>query len=132
VIAVMEMPPGEISNYGVVDPEPLEEDVARIKRFVEKPSAADAPSNLGSVGRYVLTPDVFDALQTTMPGSGGEIQLTDGIDALDACFAYVYRGPRRDAGRPLGYLQATVELGLRNGEVGEEFAEFLTDVLGPE
>jgi len=132
VIAVMEMAGEEISNYGVVDPEPVDEDVVRVKRFVEKPPAPQAPSNLGSIGRYVLTSDVFDALQTTSPGSGGEIQLTDGIDALDACYAYVYRGPRRDAGRPLGFLQATVELGLRNSEVGEEFAEFLTDVLDRE
>ncbi len=132
VIAVMEMPAEEISNYGVVDPEPVDEDVVRVKRFVEKPTATEAPSNLGSVGRYVLTPDVFDTLEATKPGSGGEIQLTDGIDALDACYAHVYRGPRRDAGRPLGYLQATVELGLRNREVGEEFAEFLTDLLSPE
>jgi len=93
VIAVMEMQSEEISNYGVVDPEPLDSNVVLIKRFVEKPPAAQAPSNLGSVGRYVLTPDVFAALQTIKPGSGGEIQLTDGIDALEVCYAYVYRGP---------------------------------------
>ena len=130
VIAVMEMPDDEISNYGVVDPEAVDGDVVRVKRFVEKPPAAQAPSNLGSVGRYVLAPDVFDALERTTPGSGGEIQLTDGIDALDACFAFIHRGARRDAGRPLGYVQATVELALRNGEIGEEFAEFIADVTG--
>jgi UTP--glucose-1-phosphate uridylyltransferase len=119
VIAVMEMPPDEISAY---------------KRFVEKPLAQDAPSNLGSIGRYVLTSDVFDAIDRAKPGTGGEIQLTDAVNATaqarDA-YAYIYRGPRRDAGRPLGFLQATVELGLRNHEVGEEFAEFLADVISP-
>ena len=131
VVAVMEMPPSEISSYGVVDPEPAGEDLVRVKRFVEKPAAADAPSNLGSVGRYVLTAEVFDALASTAPGTGGEIQLTDAIDAMargGECYAYVYRGPRRDAGRPLGYLQATVELGLRDPKVGEEFADFLAKV----
>jgi UTP--glucose-1-phosphate uridylyltransferase len=133
LIAVMEMKPDEISSYGVVDPEPVDDDVVRIRRFVEKPSAVDAPSNLGSVGRYVLAPEVFDAIETTKTGAGGEIQLTDAIDAVARSgdgYAYVYRGPRRDAGRPLGYLQATVELGLRNQEVGEEFAEFLTALTG--
>jgi UTP--glucose-1-phosphate uridylyltransferase len=132
VIAVMEMTPDEISAYGVVDPEPAGDDVVRVKRFVEKPAAAEAPSNLGSVGRYVLAPEVFDLLEATKPGAGGEVQLTDAIDALQTCYAYVYTGPRRDAGRPLGYLQATVELGLRNAHIGEEFAEFLTEVLKPE
>jgi UTP--glucose-1-phosphate uridylyltransferase len=129
VIAVMEMAPDEISNYGVVDPEPADEGVVRVKRFVEKPTPEDAPSNLGSVGRYVLTPDVFDKLDVTTPGSGGEIQLTDGVDALDACYAHTYRGPRRDAGRPLGYVQATVELAVTNPAVGEEFAVFLTEIV---
>lgn len=132
VIAVMEMPPDEISSYGVVDPEPVDDGVVRIRTFVEKPAAADAPSNLGSVGRYVLTPDVFDLIDAAKPGAGGEIQLTDAIDALPESYAYIYRGPRRDAGRPLGYLQATVELGLRSKELGEEFAEFLAHVIRPD
>lgn len=135
VIAVMEMPAGEISAYGVVDPDPVDDDVVKIKRFVEKPAPEHAPSNLGSVGRYVLGPEVFDAIDSTKPGAGGEIQLTDAIDTVaekTGCYAYVYRGPRRDAGRPLGYVKATVELGLRNKEFGEEFAEFLAGVIRPE
>jgi UTP--glucose-1-phosphate uridylyltransferase len=149
VIAVMEMPPDEVSNYGVVDPEPLgvrgapellgvrgapelmDDDFVRIKDFIEKPAADDAPSNLGSVGRYVLSPDVFDALDATDPGAGGEIQLTDGIAAVARdreAYAYIYKGPRRDAGRPLGYVEATVELALRHAELGEEFEAFLTDL----
>lgn len=129
VIAVMEMPMDEISSYGVVDPEPVEDKLVRMKDFVEKPSADEAPSNLGSIGRYVLTPDVLDALNDTKPGSGGEIQLTDAVAAIareKSGYAYVYDGFRQDAGRPLGYLQATVELGLRHPTLGDDFREFLS------
>jgi UTP--glucose-1-phosphate uridylyltransferase len=129
VIAVMEMPPEEISNYGVVDPDPVEDDLVRMKDFVEKPPAAQAPSNLGSVGRYVLTPDVFAALERTERGAGGEIQLTDAIAAVARereGYAHIHRGLRLDAGRPLGYLKAIVTLALRDGEMGKEFGEFLS------
>ncbi len=129
VIAVMEMPKDEIGNYGVVDPEPIRDDLVRMKDFIEKPSPDDAPSNLGSIGRYVLTPDVFDELERTKPGSGGEIQLTDAIAAVarsGAGYAHIHRGPRHDAGRPLGYLKALVSLGVQHPELGEEFEEFLT------
>jgi UTP--glucose-1-phosphate uridylyltransferase len=125
VIAVMEMPEDEISNYGVVDPEWMDDSVVRMKGFVEKPPAEEAKSNLGSIGRYVLTPDVFDALARTKPGTGGEIQLTDGIAALGG-YAFVHRGRRQDAGRPLGYLRAIVELALQREDLGKEFGEFLS------
>ena len=130
VIAVMEMPPEEICNYGVVDPEDVEPDLVRMKRFVEKPPTADAPSNLGSVGRYVLTPDVFDALEGAEPGTGGEIQLTDGIAKLRSAYAYVYRGPRNDAGRPAGYVKATIEVALRDEEISADIEAFLRKTLG--
>ncbi len=129
VIAVMEMPPDEISNYGVVDPEPVDEDVVRMRGFVEKPPADEAPSNLGSIGRYVLTTDVLDALEKTEPGAGGEIQLTDAVAAVardKEGYAYIHRGPRQDAGRPLGYLKATVELASKHPTLGEDFRSFLT------
>jgi UTP--glucose-1-phosphate uridylyltransferase len=132
VIAVMEMPPEEIGNYGVVDPEPVSKDLVRMKDFIEKPSPDVAPSNLGSIGRYVLTPDVFDSLERTEPGAGGEIQLTDAIAAVARSgegYAHIHRGPRHDAGRPLGYLKALVELGALHPELGEEFAEFLTEFV---
>jgi UTP--glucose-1-phosphate uridylyltransferase len=132
VIAVMEMPREEVSNYGVVDGVEVEPDLVRMKDFIEKPSADDAPSNLASIGRYVLTPDVLDALDRTEPGAGGEIQLTDAIAAVARRkdgYAYVYRGERHDAGRPLGYLKATVELALGREELGEEFREYLSKLL---
>jgi UTP--glucose-1-phosphate uridylyltransferase len=119
VIAVMEMPADEISSYGVVDPEPVEDDLVRMKDFVEKPPAALAPSNLGSIGRYVLTPEVMEALVSTAPGTGGEIQLTDGVAAVarrTAGYAYIHRGARNDAGRPFGYVKATIDAALEHPE----------------
>jgi UTP--glucose-1-phosphate uridylyltransferase len=129
VIAVMEMSTAEIGNYGVVDPEPVEADVVRMKDFIEKPDPSVAPSNLGSVGRYVLTPDVLDALEGAEPGAGGEIQLTDGIAAVaraKAGYAYIHRGRRNDAGRPLGYVRATIEAALRDGDIADDVRAFLS------
>ncbi len=138
VIAVMEMPPDEISNYGVVDPGPTgvagapdqrEQDFVRMKDFVEKPPAAEAKSNLGSVGRYVLTRDVLDALEGAEPGAGGEIQLTDGIAAVArsrAAYAYIHRGRRNDAGRPLGYVKATITAALQDAAIGDDVLTFIS------
>ena len=128
VIAVMEMPRDEIGNYGVVDPEPVEDNLVRMKGFVEKPDPADARSNLGSVGRYVLTRDVLDALEGAGPGTGGEIQLTDAVAAVarrGAAYAYIHRGRRNDAGRPLGYVRATIEAALRHDEIGDDVRAFI-------
>jgi UTP--glucose-1-phosphate uridylyltransferase len=141
VIAVMEMPVEEISNYGVVDPEPpgargvpdeLGKDLVRMKGFVEKPPASEAPSNLGSIGRYVLTPDVFEALERTAPGAGGEIQLTDAVATVAGekdGYAFIHRGLRHDVGRPFGFLRATVELALDHPDVGDEFRAYLVDYV---
>lgn len=132
VIAVMEMPATEISNYGVVDPEPVDDSLVRMKDFIEKPPADQAPSNLGSVGRYVLTPEVMDALSRTRPGTGGEIQLTDAVAEVaraGAGYAHIHRGERHDVGRPLGYLQATVDLAARREDIGAQFRSFLEDFV---
>jgi UTP--glucose-1-phosphate uridylyltransferase len=114
VIAVMEMPPDEISNYGVVDPEFVDNDHVRMLGFVEKPPADEARSNLGSIGRYVLQPQIFDELTRTKPGAGGEIQLTDAIAAVGG-YAHIHRGRRRDAGNPRGFVTAFVELARERG-----------------
>jgi UTP--glucose-1-phosphate uridylyltransferase len=100
----------------------------RIRDLVEKPSPSDAPSNLAITGRYLLPPEVFDCLERTKPGRGGEIQLTDGLRLLakeTGLYAHVYDGKSYDAGDKLGFLKATVEIGLENGEFGGDFREYL-------
>lgn len=128
VIAVMDMPRDEISSYGAVDPEDVEPGLVKMKGFVEKPAPEQAPSTLGSIGRYVLTPEVHEALTRVKPGSGGEIQLTDGIAMVaetSGAYAYIYDGPRNDAGRPFGYVKATVEAALRSPEFADDLRLFL-------
>ena len=130
VIGVMNVAPEETASYGIVeaDPEPAGERVARMTRIVEKPKPGTSRSTLAVVGRYVLSPRIFHHLRTMPPGSGGEIQLTDGIARLMAeerVLAYEFEGRRYDCGSKLGYLEATVDFGLKHGEVGESFKRFL-------
>jgi UTP--glucose-1-phosphate uridylyltransferase len=133
VVAVMEVPPEAISRYGVIAGEPQSYQGAtgrlyRLRDMVEKPSADKAPSNLAIIGRYVLTPGIFDALAETAPGQLGEIQLTDGIRKLvdrEPVYAYRFEGSRYDAGDRLGFLQATVELALRREDLGADFRSYL-------
>jgi UTP--glucose-1-phosphate uridylyltransferase len=133
VLAVMEVPRENISAYGAIDAEPIrhngrEDRVFRIRDLVEKPKPADAPSNLAIIGRYVLTPEIFDSLQSIDPGSGGEIQLTDGLKHLlrsRPIYAYRFEGTRYDAGDKLGFLKATVEYALRRPDLGAAFREYL-------
>jgi len=129
VLGVQEVPRAETGSYGIVAARPLAERIEQISGIVEKPQPADAPSTLAVVGRYILTPRIFHYLEHVKPGKGGEIQLTDGIAALLAeqqVLAYRYLGTRYDCGSKLGYLQATVEFGLRHGEVGQDFATYLS------
>jgi UTP--glucose-1-phosphate uridylyltransferase len=133
VVAVREVPRDEVSSYGIVDVELLTGDLAKILRMVEKPAVDDAPSNLASVGRYVLSPAIFDALERTTAGVGGEIQLTDGIQSLvetEGAYAYVHKGPIYDVGRKLDFLRATVEMALRRDDLGADFEEYLRGVVG--
>jgi UTP--glucose-1-phosphate uridylyltransferase len=130
ILGVMEVPREQTSSYGIVSTERPGAELSPIRAMVEKPKPDSAPSTLAVVGRYVLTPRIFDKLAALQPGSGGEIQLTDGIAALlheERVMAYRFAGRRFDCGSKLGYLQATVELGLKHGEVGAGFARYLAE-----
>lgn len=128
VLAVQPVPADQVNQYGIVSVEPVSERVGRVNAIVEKPAPKDAPSNLGVVGRYILSPAIFRHLEGTRPGAGGEIQLTDAIAALmreEPVYAYEFVGKRYDCGNKLGYLEATVEYGLKHGELAEPFREYL-------
>jgi len=132
VVAVKKVPMEDVSSYGVIDPEWIEEDVAKIRRFVEKPPVDEAPSDLASVGRYVLAPGIFDALESTSPGHGNEIQLTDGIQSLiesEGGYGYIHSGPIFDVGRKLDFLKASVELALRREDLAGPLRSWLTKLL---
>jgi UTP--glucose-1-phosphate uridylyltransferase len=131
VLALMEVPNDKISAYGVVDAEQVSENVFRIRDLVEKPKANEAPSNLAIIGRYVLTPDIFDSLRQTAPGAGSEIQLTDGIRHLlksRPVYGLKFEGTRYDAGDKLGFLKATVEFALRHETLGTDFRVYLKEL----
>jgi UTP--glucose-1-phosphate uridylyltransferase len=130
LLGVEEVPREQTQSYGIVTIDKMSGDLARIHSIVEKPRPADAPSNLAVIGRYVLTPRVFEMLAGIAPGAGGEIQLTDGISRLlghERVLAVRLPGRRFDCGSKLGYLKATVELGLRHPEVGKDFARYLKE-----
>jgi UTP--glucose-1-phosphate uridylyltransferase len=132
VIAVQEVRRDEINLYGAIKPEWVEDDLARVVDIVEKPAPPDAPSNLAAIGRYVLTPEIFDAIRETTPGAGGEIQLTDALASLareQAVYAYRFEGSRFDIGKKLDYLRATVELAVSREDIGPEFRTFLADLV---
>jgi UTP--glucose-1-phosphate uridylyltransferase len=133
VLAVMEVPRESISAYGVVDAEAVSHNgskdrVYRIRDLVEKPKASEAPSNLAIIGRYVLTHEIFESIQSIEPGSGSEIQLTDALKHLlhtRPIYAYRFEGKRYDAGDKLGFLKATVEFALQRHDLGAPFRAYL-------
>ena len=128
LLGVEEVPRDQTQSYGIVTIDKMQGDTARMHSIVEKPRPAEAPSNLAVIGRYVLTPRVFEMLSEVVPGAGGEIQLTDGISALlkhERVYAVRLPGKRYDCGSKIGYLQATLEYGLRHAETGEEFSRYL-------
>ncbi|MGI8896171.1 MAG: UTP--glucose-1-phosphate uridylyltransferase GalU [Casimicrobiaceae bacterium] len=130
-IAVMNVPEAETGNYGIVETQKLQNRVGAITRIVEKPKPGTSPSTLAVVGRYILTPRIFHHLRTIAPGAGGEIQLTDGIARLqdgERIVAYLFEGRRYDCGGKLGYLEATVDFGLKHPETGAGFARFLAQI----
>lgn len=128
MVGVQPVAPEDTRSYGIVAADPMGERISRVTQIVEKPAPENAPSNLGVVGRYVLTPRIFHHLRHIERGSGGELQLTDAIAALlkeQQVLAYEYIGKRYDCGSKLGYLEATVEYALKHPEVSEDFLAYL-------
>lgn len=131
-VAVQEVPPAEASRYGIVRPQPLGPGLFRALDLIEKPRPAEAPSRLAIIGRYILGPAIFPLLETTTPGAGGEIQLTDALRRLAATepiYAYAFQGRRYDVGDKLGFLEATVEFALARPDLGPAFREYLGESL---
>ena len=128
VIGVQQVAPEDVGSYGVISGKLVEDRLWKVSGLVEKPKPEDAPSNVAVVGRYILEPSIFGFLEETPAGAGNEIQLTDAIArqlAKQSVYAYEFSGRRFDCGSKLGYLQATVEYGLKHSEVGPEFSEYL-------
>ncbi|MCA0385972.1 MAG: UTP--glucose-1-phosphate uridylyltransferase GalU [Firmicutes bacterium] len=132
VLGVQEVAPSEVSKYGIVDGSRVSEQVYEVRDLVEKPAREVAPSNVAILGRYIITPGVFDILKDTKPGKGGEIQLTDALRELaqkERMVAYTFEGKRYDVGNKQGFLEATVETALRRADLRDEFLEYLVGVV---
>jgi UTP--glucose-1-phosphate uridylyltransferase len=130
VLALEQVPVTEIHRYGVVGGMRIGDNVFKIDTLVEKPDAGEAPSDMAIIGRYILTPDIFDILEKSRPGKGGEIQLTDAIRKLlktRPVYGYLFKGRRYDAGDKLGYLKATVDFALRSPDLSKQFGEYIID-----
>lgn len=128
ILGVQTVAKENVSKYGIVDGIHIEDRVYKVKDLVEKPSAEEAPSNVAILGRYIITPEIFNILENTKPGKGGEIQLTDALKTLiskEAMYAYNFEGKRYDVGDKLGFLQATIEFALKKDELRGEFIEYL-------
>ena len=128
ILGVQTVPEENVSKYGIVNGIHIEDRVYKVKDLVEKPSVEEAPSNVAILGRYIITPEIFDILENTKPGKGGEIQLTDALKTLisrEAMYAYNFEGRRYDVGDKLGFLEATVEFALKKDELRESFIEYL-------
>jgi UTP--glucose-1-phosphate uridylyltransferase len=132
VICGMEVPKPEIHLYGAIEPEFVEDSLARVASIVEKPAAEEAPSNLAAMGRYIFTPEIFDALRETPPDASGEVQLTDAINQLaqqQTVYAYLFEGIRYDIGKKLDYLRAVVEIAIDREDLGPDFRAFLANLV---
>ena len=132
VVAVKEFPREEVSLYGAIKPEVVEDNLVRVLDVIEKPLPDEAPSNMAVIGRYVFTPEIFECLERVEPGKGGEIQLTDAIRLLlsdQTVYGYVFEHGRYDTGNKLDWLRATVELALEREDLGPPFREFLTELV---
>ena len=131
ILGVEDVLLSETASYGIVDAFEIENNLLQLKSIIEKPKPADAPSTLAVVGRYILTPKIFDCLEKVKPGKGGEIQLTDGISDLmqhESIFAYRFAGQRFDCGSKLGFMKANVEYALKHAEISKDFLEYLNTI----
>ena len=128
VLGVQEVAKENVDKYGILDVKHIEDRVYKVKDMVEKPAVEEAPSNIAILGRYIITPEIFNILENQAPGKGGEIQLTDALQTLatkEAIYAYNFEGRRYDVGDKLGFLEATVDFALKRPELRDDFIEFL-------
>ena len=133
ILGCQQVPKEKVSSYGIVAGEQtINEQLMKVNDMIEKPSIDEAPSRMAVLGRYIITPDVFEVLQNTKPGKGGEVQLTDALKVMakrESVYAYNFTGKRYDVGDKLGFLKATVEFALRRDDLAESFADYLKDIV---
>lgn len=132
IIGVQEVPKADVSKYGIVSGKMVDERLYKVNNLVEKPSIEDAPSNIAILGRYIIEPEIFEILEHTKPGAGGEIQLTDALKELSTkqdVYAYIFEGRRHDIGNKLGFLQATVEFALKREDLKDAFIAYLRHLI---
>lgn len=133
ILGCQKVPKEKVSSYGIVAGEPtINEQLMKVSDMIEKPSIEEAPSQMAVLGRYIITPDVFEVLQNTKPGKGGEIQLTDALKVMakrENVYAYNFTGKRYDVGDKLGFLKATVEFALRRDDLSADFSSYLKDIV---
>ncbi|MGA5690175.1 UTP--glucose-1-phosphate uridylyltransferase GalU [Cytobacillus pseudoceanisediminis] len=135
ILGVQTVNTNDISKYGIIQGEYIRESIYKVNSLVEKPSIKNAPSNIAILGRYIITPSIFDILENARPGLGGEIQLTDALKELskaESLFAIAFEGTRYDVGDKLGFLQATIDFALRREDLREDFLSYLFEVLKKE
>ncbi|WP_455204606.1 UTP--glucose-1-phosphate uridylyltransferase GalU, partial [Kaarinaea lacus] len=135
ILGVEQVDPQDTEKYGIIQADTVSDNVAQVRSIVEKPKPEEAPSNLGVVGRYILSPSIFELLENTEKGAGGEIQLTDAIAKLlqeEKVMAYLFQGKRYDCGSKIGYLKATVEYALKHPQLKDEFLAYLRSYCIPE
>ncbi|UPA31297.1 UTP--glucose-1-phosphate uridylyltransferase GalU [Terrisporobacter glycolicus] len=133
ILGVQQVDKDKVNKYGILDVKHIEDRVYKVKDMVEKPAIEEAPSNIAILGRYIITPAIFDILENQEPGKGGEIQLTDALQTLatkEAIYAYNFEGRRYDVGDKLGFLEATVDFALKRPELRDDFVEFLRSKAG--
>ncbi|SDL43728.1 UDP-glucose pyrophosphorylase [Clostridium cochlearium] len=135
ILGVQDVPKEDVNKYGIVKGKHIEDRMYKVKDLIEKPNIKDAPSNIAILGRYIINPEIFEILEHTKPGKGGEIQLTDALKELaqrEAMYAYNFEGIRYDVGDKQGFLQATVEYALRREDLREEFLKYLINIVEKE